>query len=84
VVVNLSVEDYLDRAVFIAQRLGSAFEIDDAEPTMSESDIRVEEFAVAIWPAVNELIAHWAQNFTLMSNMFRSQITGDAAHSFLQ
>jgi hypothetical protein len=72
VVVNLSVEDYLDRSVFIAQRLGSAFEIDDAEPTMTKSDIRVEEFTVTIWPAVNELIAHGAKKFALLRDMLRS------------
>ena len=50
VVVNFSIEGYLDGLIFIAQRLGSACEIDDAEAAVTESDIRVEEGAVAIGP----------------------------------
>jgi hypothetical protein len=45
VVVDLSIEDDPDSSVLVGHRLGAAFEIDDAEPTVPQHDVgRLREF----------------------------------------
>src|ERR1041385_6608530 len=43
VIVDLTVEDDRDRLILVENRLRSAAEIDDAEPTMAKSDVAVNE-----------------------------------------
>jgi hypothetical protein len=51
-VVDLAVEDDLDGTVFISQRLGSALEVNDRQPTVYQSHTRGMPDSLAIWAAV--------------------------------
>ena len=52
-VVDLAVEDHLDAAVLVADRLIAGGEVDDAETAMAEADPAVEIVAAGVRTAVS-------------------------------
>jgi hypothetical protein len=57
-VVDLAVEDDLDRAIFVADRLVPAGQVDDGQTTMRQTDPRLDPEALGIGPAMGDRIAH--------------------------
>ena len=53
-VVDLAVEDDLDRPVLVAERLIAGREVDDAQPAVAEADPRVDEIAGGVRAAMRE------------------------------
>src|SRR5262245_46583580 len=58
VVINLAVEHNPDRSVLVADRLLTAPEVDDAQPTHTQSDTGAEVNTLFIGPAVHQHLAH--------------------------
>src|ERR1035437_10510025 len=65
VVVDFTVVDHGDRAVFIADGLVPCGEIDDAEPAHGQPNVPFDEEAIVIRPAVSNLPVHPLQNSTV-------------------
>jgi hypothetical protein len=72
IVIDLAVEDNLNAAIFIAQRLSASGNIDDAEPSMSHRDShgctaniarRPEVMSVRIGAAMTNAVCHPLQSF---------------------
>ena len=57
-VVDLAVEHDRDGAVFIAERLMAAFEVDDGEPPMAEANRALDEQTLAVGTAMDHDVAH--------------------------
>src|SRR5579863_2736333 len=72
VVVNLAVANHRNRAVFIANRLGSAIQIDNCQPQMTHQTTSVHECLelLAIGPAVPE------PQLRLLRPRFRGSVQG--------
>ena len=58
VVVDLAVEDHLQVAVFVRDRLVPAGEVDDAEPTHAEPEATFDEGAPVVGPPMPDGVAH--------------------------
>src|SRR6266566_4116051 len=58
VVVDLAVEDDDLRLVFVEDRLSSARQIDDAEPSHPEADVAVHVGALVVRPPMTNRLAH--------------------------
>ena len=58
VVVDLAVEDDDLRVVFVEDRLSSARQIDDAEPSHPEADVAVHVGALVVRPPMTNRLAH--------------------------
>ena len=54
VVVDLAVEDDLDRAVLVADRLVAAGQVDDRQPAVDQADARLLPEAFGVGAAVGE------------------------------
>src|ERR1035437_8668220 len=65
IVVDLPVEYYLNAAILVSHGLGATGYVDDAQPAVSKRNLIVQEFTVAIGPAVPQTIAHWPQKRTV-------------------
>src|SRR5580700_10985330 len=62
VVIDFTVENYPDRTIFVAERLMSVGDVDDAEAAHAEADIALRENAVIVWTAMGHHIAHPSQD----------------------
>ena len=62
VVVDFSVEDYLDGAVFVAHGLIAGAQIDDAEAPVAQRGVFVGHPAVGIRTAMRQAVAHLLQH----------------------
>src|SRR5207302_1261047 len=58
VVVDFAVEDHLQRAVFIADGLIAAGEIDDGQAAVRQADARLRPDPLRIGPAMGKTIRH--------------------------
>src|SRR5437762_340849 len=58
VVVNLAVENHLDRTIFIADRLVAAAQIDDRESAMDQSKPRLDPGTFRVGTAMSDTVAH--------------------------
>ncbi len=61
VVVDLAVEDDLDRAVFVADRLVAPFQVDDRQPPMRQPDPWLGPEPLGVRAAMGDRIAHGLQ-----------------------
>ena len=61
-VVDLAVEDDLDRAILVADRLFAPFQIDDREPPMRQADPRLDPEPLGVRAAMGDRIAHRLQH----------------------
>src|SRR5438105_449011 len=61
VIVDLSIEDNVNRPVFIGHGLMPAGNIDDRETTMAETNVAVNIDAGIVWAAVRHDVAHSRQ-----------------------
>src|SRR5438046_10339100 len=59
-IVDLAVEDDLDRPVLVPDRLLPAGDIDDREPTHAERDLRGDEIPAVVGPSMEDRIANGA------------------------
>src|SRR5262245_38893745 len=57
-VVDLTVEDDLDRAVLVADRLVAALQVDDRQPSMHQSQARFHPEAFGVRPAMGNTLSH--------------------------
>ncbi len=76
VVVDLAVEDHLDGAIFVADRLLPAGDIDDRQAAHSQRDFRRNEIAAAVRPPVDNCVAHGAHGAPRLVGIERP--TGEA------
>jgi hypothetical protein len=58
VIVDLTVEDHPNAAIFVRDRLMPSAQIDDAEPAHADAATAIDINAFIVWPAVANLIAH--------------------------
>ena len=63
-IVDLAVENDLDRAVLIPDRLLPAGDIDDREPAHAERDLRSDEVPAIVGSAMDDRVAHGAHGAT--------------------
>src|SRR5262249_14249776 len=61
-VVDLAVEDDLDGAVLVADRLIASGQVDDRQATVDETDSRLGKEALRVGPAMRDALAHSSQN----------------------
>ena len=79
-VVDLAVEDHLDRAVLVAHRLRSAFDVDDAQAPVAERCGLVHEVAFAVGAAVRQRFRHSNQKRPLRWRTGAVEDACDSAH----
>src|SRR4051812_33854193 len=81
-VIDFSIENNDNAAIFVVHGLLAAAQIDDAQAAHSHRKIAVEIGSFVIWPAMANDLQHIAQNIRL--NRFATTIlinTTDSAHS---
>ena len=78
VVVYLTVEYHRDAAVFVGDRLRTAFDIDDGETPMSERDWPAREHSFAIWTTMTKRRHHPAYRRRVRSR--GREVPGYSAH----
>ena len=81
-VVDLAVEDHLHGAVFVAQRLVAAREVDDRQPLVREradgaGARRQNDLAGLVGPAMTEQRRHRRSEAAVLD----ADVTGDPAHA---
>ncbi len=57
-IINLAIEDYVDRAVLIANGLSATTDINDTEPPHSHRNARLDKIAGTIRAAMVDRVAH--------------------------
>jgi hypothetical protein len=81
VVVDFAVEDDLDSAVFVAQGLCSARQVDNRESPMGKPNSEGGPIAIAIRPAVGNSCRHLAQRSRFdRSDAIKINYTGYSTH----
>jgi len=58
VVIDFTIEDDPNAFVFIADRLVTGLDIDDAEAAHRQSNVLLDKKTVIVWPAVDDLLVH--------------------------
>src|SRR5439155_25984252 len=80
-VVYLAVADDLDRAVLVAERLVSAYHVDDREPAHAERHLAAHEPPEVVGAAMDDDVAHPAHPLRAGGlTRHESQFACDAAH----
>jgi hypothetical protein len=81
IIVNFSIEDYPDGAVFVGKWLVSRLEINDAESAHADGDSRFPVRALFVGPAMNQRFAHGAKRLQALGPVCSLPINAeDAAH----
>src|SRR6266700_3137571 len=60
-IVDFSIEDNVNRSVFIGHRLMSAGDVNDRKTTMPETDVAIDIGARIVWTAMRDDITHSRQ-----------------------
>src|SRR5579884_2873579 len=79
-VVNLPVEDDLDRPILVGQRLVPSLPVNNAQAAMPERRVLVTEKTRGIRPAVEQTLAHPLHDAAVGRDRIASQVTGDSTH----
>src|SRR2546427_577842 len=80
IVVDLAVKGDLNAAIFVAQRLCTAAQVDNAEPAMAQPDHSGVKVAVSVRTAVRYQITHRLEHGGINEASI-GQISGDSAHT---
>src|SRR5438093_9717650 len=80
VVVNLTIKDYPNGAIFIAHRLVTCFQIYDGQTAHAEPYVGADVEAGIIWAAMNHWGADHAQLFERHRLPSHAQYSSDATH----
>ena len=83
VIVDLAIEDDLQRAIFVGQRLVAAVNIDDFQPAHRQADIAFDEIAVVVRPAMAQPVVHGRQQFPPDRFPVKMDDAADSAHKKL-
>src|SRR5262245_43738105 len=84
-VVDFAVENDLNRAVFIANRLITSAHIDDRQPAVHEPDTRLNDESLRVRAAVSDAITHGLKNGPLSRpGRVGIQDTGNSTHRLLR
>ena len=80
VIIDLAVEDDVNRSVFVRDRLVAAGQINDAEPPNRQTNAGLDEVAFVIRPAVPQRLRHLLKKRPTISSVFRSDVTSNPTH----
>ncbi|KAF5031237.1 hypothetical protein DSECCO2_629830 [anaerobic digester metagenome] len=82
VVVDLAVEDDLERSVLVSHRLATLVgEIDDREAAMGEADRPGEERSFAVGPAMSQPLCHRPDESRIRLLPVQGKLPGNTAHT---
>src|ERR1039458_7175951 len=83
VVVDFTIEDDPNALIFIADRLVTGLDVDDAEATHSQSDVLLDKKAVIVGPAVDDLLVHRDEHVAIHSHIWLGmENTADSTHDY--
>ena len=80
VVVDLAVEDHLDGAVFVAERLIAAGQVDDRQAAMNQADAGAGPEALGVRAAVGDAVAHCLEDSRITGRPPSAYITPAIPH----
>src|SRR5439155_17997297 len=80
IIINRTVEDDMDRFVFVRNWLVAAGQVNDAEPPNRQTNAWLHEIAFVIRPAVPQRLRHLLKERPTIRPVLRSDVTSNPAH----
>jgi hypothetical protein len=82
-VINFTIEDDPNVSVFIAQGLMAGLNVDDAEPSHGQPNVLLDEEAVIVRTAVDDLLVHCGEQVAIHApGSLGIENTADSAHDY--